>query len=1204
MCEHQLSHINEFAVHQSQQNIQELGQAMKTLNQYYDDSMGRALVEVPDEQGRETRLNPGDFAHGCKSDVVQGKNPIDYDGSPLNNVPEAAAGRLIGKNMVYSPTRGTAEPEMRALYILMVMNNEGGMEVMKYSAKLFRERPEIYYSKPVQLALNIFKAKKDYNYVRFFHYLRSPDTPYLFACIMFKHVEMMRKLAFKIGAKTYGARKKDTGEPIYDSYPLQKLAHLLCFEDMDEARAACKHYNITVKEMKVKSSSSGQVGKAEIIFWKASEFREARDPEKGTILPLRPRKMMRTIESKLRGTTRLGVCRGEVSGEGASLTDPPAVRMAPPDSLSQAVADASAVASGLSAAELMKRQQELFLREQEAAEARRKEAEKLRLKRDQEQRDQKRLEEIEKRKAAERERIKQLNREQEEKKQEEERKRLAGIQRQEEIKEQQEREERERLEKEAQEAARRKEEERQRQLAEAARKKAEAEEKERHRLEAIRLEEERRQQAIRNEEDRLRKAEEARKREEEERQRLEELLRQEEERRYQEEIAWRRAQELQDRVNKARKLLLLRRWKEKLPQEFKTRLCAQQSIQRIDPTFLMASPNQYDFLNPEITLARSPAKPKSKPTVVNTRKALNRILAKNISPLNVASVMLDTICSDEELMQHMQQKGYASNTNDGTKATFLFKVAVILPEPEGLEEDSMFELIHAWLSKNLQYGTVNTVQRVDPTTVNVVEVRVLFVQWDANNPVTGCDAGLFVIPPAFCNGDWSNSRKVEAISSAFDCMDHETPRVAYILAEKFDSDFYAQANEFLTACLPNASEEIPVVFPSAVSEFALDGSLKMSLRSLIDSILQEFHPVVERVSVLRLASRCISDTLWKSSSFDALQSAGATLLELHKELESAGRSMEQNWVGWPGNDFAGSDGLVRGYFGEHLHLPTSWTSRVFRDTAMSRIMDLHALFQKSVAAAVHQLLVNARKNTQQECQDMLEKRQYRKCLQHALQFSDAEDDILYLPRGTACMIAMNTIESIIGSEAYLGTALSEDPEYDPDIARDTEGMQMQQQAVFTTPLSQRDNIEAVDEKNVVQEAQDIFAKSRTISPAPPLGVSTPAGMMTPPTTLDDSTPAPVGTISPLPTNNNKRHWTDSNYDDAKTKRSRSHRSSMKKSRAQRESSAFTKKLQALLKGEATVDMMVGNTTLAKLVRNTPLLKVSQEYANNDHQGED
>merc|ERR1712032_1367666 len=60
----------------------------------------------------------------------------------------------------------------------------------------------------------------------------------------------------------------------------------------------------------------------ECIFWKGSKFRERKDSEKGVILSLPPRKMMRTVESKLNGTTRLGVCRGDVSGEGAALSCP------------------------------------------------------------------------------------------------------------------------------------------------------------------------------------------------------------------------------------------------------------------------------------------------------------------------------------------------------------------------------------------------------------------------------------------------------------------------------------------------------------------------------------------------------------------------------------------------------------------------------------------------------------------------------------------------------------------------------------------------------------------------------------------------------------------------------------------------------------------------------------------------------------------
>ena len=38
---------------------------------------------------------------------------------------------------------------------------------------------------------NSCKVRKEYNYARFFSILRSPSTPYLFACIMFKYVYVM-----------------------------------------------------------------------------------------------------------------------------------------------------------------------------------------------------------------------------------------------------------------------------------------------------------------------------------------------------------------------------------------------------------------------------------------------------------------------------------------------------------------------------------------------------------------------------------------------------------------------------------------------------------------------------------------------------------------------------------------------------------------------------------------------------------------------------------------------------------------------------------------------------------------------------------------------------------------------------------------------------------------------------------------------------
>jgi hypothetical protein len=123
--------------------------------------MNRSTVEVPDGNGRETRQDLSKFSHGCSANSVQGKAPVEFDGTDLSNNDSGSniSQRIIGKHSVQRPGRGTAEPEMRGIYMLLTMNNEGGMEVLKYAAKLFQERPEVYQSKPVQLALEIFKVR-------------------------------------------------------------------------------------------------------------------------------------------------------------------------------------------------------------------------------------------------------------------------------------------------------------------------------------------------------------------------------------------------------------------------------------------------------------------------------------------------------------------------------------------------------------------------------------------------------------------------------------------------------------------------------------------------------------------------------------------------------------------------------------------------------------------------------------------------------------------------------------------------------------------------------------------------------------------------------------------------------------------------------------------------------------------------------------
>jgi hypothetical protein len=158
LCEHQLSHIDQFQTQQSQQNLQELGQTLKSLNQYYDDTMGRSLVEVADENGNEQRTNAdASKNHGCRESTIQGPPPVDYNGILLD--PQSSDQCFVGSPT--SASHGTAEPEMRGLYILQTMMNEAdsGLEITRFALNLLQNRPEVYYSAPVQLALTIFKVR-------------------------------------------------------------------------------------------------------------------------------------------------------------------------------------------------------------------------------------------------------------------------------------------------------------------------------------------------------------------------------------------------------------------------------------------------------------------------------------------------------------------------------------------------------------------------------------------------------------------------------------------------------------------------------------------------------------------------------------------------------------------------------------------------------------------------------------------------------------------------------------------------------------------------------------------------------------------------------------------------------------------------------------------------------------------------------------
>ncbi|KAL7574910.1 hypothetical protein ACA910_010740 [Epithemia clementina (nom. ined.)] len=942
MCEHQLSHIDDFVIMQSQQNIQELGQTMKTLNQYYDDVLHRSTVEEPDDNGKEqmTKTAADKWVHGCQANIVQGRNPVDYDGTPLNNTADnqlSLSRRAIGRPNHH----GTAEEEMSGLYILLAIEIDGGMEVMRYVSHLSRARPHIYRSKLVQLALSIFKAKKEYNYTRFFQIIRQPTTPYLFACIMFKHVDLMRKVAFQIMAKTYGAKSKDTNEAFYDAFPLKDLVILLCFEDEEEACTACRHFNIAVETVKVRSSSGTRT--EEIVFWRQSSFLEPKDETKGTVVPLRPRKMIRTIEAKLNGATRLAVCRGEVS-EGVSFPD-----SCPVESKIAEVTqgDDSSIHNTL----LSNEQETLKVvdaeRQSKELEAQKRLEEEIAWRQLEEERIWK--EEQIRREGEEREReLKRLAEQQ--RKAEEERLRLQRI---EELKEKEaaraKAEAKQRLEKERQEAARRKreEEERRKQLEEIARRKKEEE------LKAARrkaLEEKRRKEA--EERERMNRIAEAR-RIELERQRRERERRELEERREAEE--WSRA------VNAAREKISFCRWLHKFPT----------NLRLLDATSAKLE-----------SLGRNRIAVEN----ISSHGTVSSHLCRGLRNITESLLRKPSDIQPAAIFHH-----FAPKSNDLAPCCTLYKVAVVFPDAEEERVLHLFALLQSWIANTLSFGTPDVVKD------SFYETRVVFVDGNAPNVAGTCDGILVVVPCLY-----GKSLK-HTLVSLKPLLAANVPRVALLLIEYIEGELET-ASKLLETELSDSTGEIIIVANDMLDDDSISSSLSTSIEYLAEEIKNP--KCIERMSIEKLCMKCVATVLWTGDydKRDSLVIAGReALAELYQALSSFYLSGNHDW---PGAEFAvNSNQVVPNYFGRGFDLPLAW-SEVSKSTVKQIWMWIEQM-NGQLPAVINRFLLGAPRSKQEECRILMGNHSYRRALEVALRWLDeapdarSDEDFVYLPVGAS-----------------------------------------------------------------------------------------------------------------------------------------------------------------------------------------------------------
>jgi hypothetical protein len=945
---------------------------------------------------------------------------------------------------------------------------------------------------------------------------------------MFKHVETMRKIAFRIMNKSFGARKKETGEAIYDAYPLNRLMDLLCFEDLDEARAACAHYSITVKQVKV-SSTRDEV--ADVVFWRQSDFKEPTHPEKGFVIPLQPRKMARIIERKLNGATRLAVCRGEVSGEGATLHSVPAPAGPSPSSSSMQPASMQPAFSrgspAISAEE--KAKAATLLKKQQLEIAKLEREEKLREhKRDEMARKQNKQEEERlKREAAENE-AKQLEKQRlmnmielkkreeealEAKRQKEETERLAAEER---VREEARRREAEKEAKIRAEEARRKAEE-DRRLAEEARLREEAARIERERQQRIlaeqrRIEEAKRQEMIRRE------LEAKRRREEEEK---------------------RKAKEWEDKVNAARKLVLWKRWKNRVSRSIEMTDRSAASLKKLDPTFLSDTLELgYLLEKARVERADTTYDAAAFDAPMDMRRAIEASVLESVPKISLSEMTVGELASSQNKLSTTES---LEENKPENKITLLLKVALLIPTSAANDSQRMSDLIKSWLHSRLGLGKVLRAQSWTNDGLQSFEARSVIKFCASAEDCSDCDVALVVVPPP-----WStSSERRKVLQSASSLLDDFIPRVVLALGD-FDHEGHEYMKSVLAESLGAADSALPIICNRTVTPLAIEKALESSCKKIASIFVNESCVKIDRISTSRLASNAISAYLWNRLAPHAtldgnvvLECARSAISAVIEEADAQARENDAVWSSWPPLEFASENG-VEGYFLNGSNLPLDWKYSLTRARLEKELIWMSHRLTGSFRDVIESLLFEAPKARREECGVLAAQGYYRRCLQEALDwFADHSDDsdhqYIFLPRGLLEVI----VDQLPSHQDKLGT--------DPVPAL----------------LIPPDNslLEAIEDGTLFGANQ--------LYPSPP---------------KEDR--------SLLSSKSNKRtaEWTSpSNSVLGGTKKRRAlNNSAPPINKDLDDSSAFSKKLQDLMNG-GTVDLMVGDHYLSSIMSHVPKL---------------
>ena len=821
---------------------------------------------------------------------------------------------------------------------------------------------------------------------------------------------VMRKIALYTMSKTFGIKQKDKENNIHiksDEYPLSDLIRLLCFEDVKEALNTCQHYNITVKKI-VKGDVAGQLlnEMQYVVLWRHSSFGNRNDKEKKTKTILTVKKMVRTIESKLAGATRLAICRGDVSGPGATLSKP-----------LTGETNLKIVSSPLIQNETTTFQDRVNKKTQEI------------------QNNSENKSVVDATLAKEKKLISEVKKQLDEK-----RENLRRQQRQandelikKQIKETYEKEEKEKK------LAKKKEEKEEKLRKEILKKKKREGEEEKERQRSMDLERERKA---------LVKKKEIEFQEALAKKKLKELNRRKEFERKQHQIETRKLQHLKEKQMKkenekikkiaeesreiefqwqtkmkfSRKLLSLKKWSNFLHHR---RICTYSTKNSLD---------QFDNIQTQVMLSIPPRKfsIQNDRTKLQTNKQDSRNRTRTKQQIygklfyKIGTDISRQINLAEIIASYIDRQNSISQL---IKEVVLVKFAVIVIENENgnrnVHEQDLSSLVLMWLNSRLKFGLVSSHFE------ERCEIRAVAVKYSSSLQLgNDVDAALVIIPP----GADRNILKVKSSITA--SLQRKHP-LAFLSINNCDDEHCMTQSVNITNGLDDKKNEtyIDVNFLETQS---LDYFLQLSFEILIKQFTSMYSNIrkVEKMSVHTLSSLVLRKALFchvetepnkmnqKDNEKMLLEVCRRCLQILIRNLKVKGKNMQGDcYVDWPASEFlCSSNKHVMNYFPGDEGLPSDWLHRFSETSVEVRGLMQYPFLNKSItiANALADILACAHPKIRQQCGFMLQQKQLRSALDKALLWrekSELDSLFFFFPYGEISSF----IESVV-SEVFISQA--------------------------------------------------------------------------------------------------------------------------------------------------------------------------------------